>query len=347
MSHIKLASTAFSLLLVMAIAPVMAQILAPPNRDAQRAQTQKDWEEYRINPSRAGHEAIAKIASTRSLPATRSNATALLALLQSAGSSEDRAMLARMAGDLHFEFGRVGDKATQADIQDGLRQLVKNEQDPIVRKAAAFTYSRLGWFPDSMALLARSRPLLGDRDYHGELAHLLLVTPAAEQPKILKELEAGEGHNTGYAKEIMANEMRTEHALDQVSTDGAKGALMLLLKTVPTFEAEPQAMGVSDLFQYSDWFIAVVKLTSKTTGQPTTIVVANMVQLDGDPRKLIAIFGDGQSAALARSAMDRPTLDKVNATLVAYAARFANDRNVQGFVSMASTNLVQPPTVTK
>ena len=342
MPNLKIAWPATSFLLVMAIAPVMAQILTPPGRDTQRAQTQKDWEEYRINPSRAGHEAIVKIASTRSLPATRANATALLALLQSAGSSEDRAMLARMAGDLHYDFGKVGDQATQADIRDGLRQLVKNEHDPIVRKAAAFTYGRLGWFPDSMALLARSRPLLGDRDYYGELAHLLLLTPAAEQPEILKELEAGEGQHTGYAKEILANEMRSEHAVDQVSPAGAKGALMLLLKTVPTFVAEPQAMGVADLFQYSDWFIAVVKLTVKTTGQPTASVVANMVQLDGDPRKLIAIFGDGQSAALARSAMDRRTLDKVNATLVAYAARFASNRTVQGFVSMAKTNLVQP-----
>ena len=347
MSYFDIAVKASAFLLVMAIAPVMAQFLTSPGRDVQRAQTQTDWEAYRINPSRAGLEAVAKIASTRSLPATRANATALLALLRSANSSEDRAMLARMAGDLHFELGRVGDQASQGDIQDGLRQLVKNEQDPIVRKAAAFTYSRLGWFPDSMALLARSRPLLGDRDYHGELAHLLLMAPAAEKPKILNELAAGEGHKTGYAKEIMANEMRTEHALDQVSTDGAKGALMLLLKTVPTFEAEPQAMGVSDLFQYSDWFIAVVKLTLKTTGQPTTSVVANMVQLDGDPRKLIAIFGDRQSAAFARAAMDRPTLDNVSATLDAFAARFANDRNVQGFVNMAKTNLVQPSTVTK
>lgn len=308
--------------------------------NAQRAKTQEQWDQYRINPSGAGHAALAGIASTRSLPGTKGNTADVLRLMESSdAATDDRQMLARIAGDLHDDLGRNGDKATQRDVQESLSRLARNEKDPKVRKTAVLTYSRMGWFQDSLPLLAAARPLLGDRPYHQELAHMLLVAPPDAQLKIVKALEDGEGHNNDLGKEIIANLLRDENAMKQLSPAAVGPLLALMRKQEPVFGSPPQAMGSTTIGAYTDWFNSVVALTAKATGEPPRLVVARLLNLNDDPRKLVALFDDEHSAMLVRQAMAARDLDKVDASLAAFAARYSSNPNVQGFVRGARRNL--------
>ena len=112
-----------------------------------RAKAQKDWDDYRLNPGRAGHDVIARVATSGALPATKTNAASVVQLLEAFGTRDDRAMLAKTAGDLHWRLGQVGDTSSQRDVQEALARVAKNDkEDPAVRTSAVVAYSRMGFF---------------------------------------------------------------------------------------------------------------------------------------------------------------------------------------------------------
>lgn len=337
-----------SLLLLFA-EPALAQspLITPRDRtqelnqlNAERDKAQKDWDQIRIDPSRAGHEAIAKMAASASLRPSKSNAADVLRLLESEGPSDDREMFAIIAGDLYRGVGRDGDKTVQRDVQETLSRVAKSEKDPKVRKAAALTYSRLGFFPDSLSILAGTRPLLGDQSYHQELAHMLLAAPADGQVKIIKELEYGEGRNNDLGKRVITNLTRDENAMEFLSPS-AVAPLLALLNKEPVFESPPDMMGVMMISGYADWLNAVAVLTAKSSGELPRLVVARMVKLDGDPRKLVAMLDDEHIATLVRSSLSVKDLDVVDARLVAFGSKYKTNENVQGFVGHARQNLAE------
>jgi hypothetical protein len=347
-----LSSAALTLLVISSAGPALAQLAQPgpsaqarqAERDAIRAKTQTLWDDYRSKPRRAGSDTLLRVAQTRSLAPTSANVINVLQLLNASGPSEDRVVLARIAGDLHFDLRQAGSKILQRDLEDSLSRLAKGEQDRDVRLAAVYTYSRMGYFPDSMAMLAGSRPLLGDRAYYAEMAHMLLAAPADEQAKLIEEIGTGEGHNNDLAKQILMDQVRSiPQAFDRLPRPVTGALLDLFLKQEPKFNAtQPSAIGFGSVTDYTNWFNAVVALTAKTSGEPPRYIAARLLKLDGDPRKLIAAFGDEQSAALVQSALARADLDKADAAIAGFGARFASNTNVQGFVEMARTNLARP-----
>jgi hypothetical protein len=86
---------------------------------------------------------------------------------------------------------------------------------------------------------------------------------------------------------------------------------------------------------------AVAVLTAKSSGELPAAVVSNVVKLDGDPRKLVAMFDDAQIAALVRSSLSVRDLDAVDAKLAAFASKYKSNENVQGFVAHARHNLAE------
>jgi hypothetical protein len=345
-----LSPAALTLLLIsIAAGPALAQLAQPgpsaqarqAERDARRANTQSLWDDYRSSPRRLGSDTLSKVAQTRSLPPTQANVINVLQLLNASGPSEDRAVLARIAGDLHFDLRQAGSKVLQQDLEDSLSRLAKSERDPAVRLAAVYTYSRMGYFPDSMAMLAGSRPLLGDAAYHAEMAHMLLAAPTQGQLKLIEEIGTGEGHHNDLAKQILMDQVRSiPQAFDRLPRPVIAALLDLFLKQEPKFNAtQPSAIGFGSVTDYTNWFNAVVALTAKTNGESPRFIAARLLKLDGDPRKLIAAFWDEHSAALVQSALARADLNKADAAIAAFGARFASNTNVQGFVEMARTNL--------
>lgn len=126
-------------------------------RAAQRDKNQKLWDDWRAK--RGGHDELARIATQPAgLRPTKANADSVIGLMRdNFTSNRNKAMLARMAGDLYRNLGEQRDAQTQEQVRAFLAGVVRDEQDQEFQRAAAFTYSRLGWFPDSMQLFQRSR----------------------------------------------------------------------------------------------------------------------------------------------------------------------------------------------
>jgi hypothetical protein len=310
-------------------------------REAARDRAQKEWDKIRIGPIRADHDAIAKIAAEGSLRPSRNNTDDVLRLMESAGSSSDREAFAIIAGDLYRGVGPDGDKSIQRDVQESLSRVARNDKDPKVRKTAALTYSRLGYFPDSLSVLAGARPLLGDQSYHQQLAQMLLAAPADGQVRIIREFEYGEGRNNDLGKRVVTNLLRDENAMAFLTPIAVTPLLALLKKQEPDFGSPPESMGVMTISGYADWLNAVAVLTATASGEPPAAVVSNMVKLDGDPRKLVAMFDDAQIAALVRSSLSAKDLDAVDAKLAAFGSKYKSNENVQGFVAHARRNLAE------
>lgn len=317
-------------------------------QEGLRAKAQKDWDNYRTSPGRTGHDVIASIAASGALPANKTNAASVVQLLESFGARDDRAMLARIAGNLHWALGQAGDTASQRDVQEALARVAKNDkEDPKVRKTAVVAYARMGFFPDSISLIKRAQPVLGDRDFHGELAHMLISAPAEDQLKIIAEMAYGEGHNNGFGKEILANELRNEQAIKLIAPTSVKPLLALLQAQEPPLGSPPELMGLGTIAVYADWLNAMVALNAKLTGELPRYVVARLLKLDGDPRKLVAAFSDEHIAAVVRPAFARRDLDQIDATLAAFAAKYSTNRNVQDFVRWSRNNIAEPATASK
>lgn len=344
-----LAAPAFGQFVKQPPAPNPAELRAARSTEQAelRAKTQKDWDEYRINPGRAGHDTIARVATSGALPATKTNAASVMQLLEGFGTRDDRAMLARTAGDLHWRLGQAGDTSSQRDVQEALARVAENDkEDPKVRTAAVVAYSRMGFFPDSLTLLKRAQPVLGDVAFHSELAHMLLSATPEGQLKIIAEMAYGEGHNNGFGKEIIANQLRNEQAIKMIAPTSVK-PLLALLAQEPVLESGPESMGVGTIAGYADWFNAMVVLNAKLTGEAPRYVMARLLKLDGDPRKLVAAFFDEHIAAVVRQAFAVRDLDRIDATLAAFAAKYSTNSNVRDFVGSARNHIAEPATARK
>lgn len=321
--------------------------VGPPTveqRHAARAEladkTQKMWDVYKRNPTGAAHAAVAEIYASRGLRPDRANTEDLIALIQSSKTSgQDRAMLARIAGDLYRDLDEQGEKATQEKLRAVISNLVRTESERSLQRAAAFTYSRMGWFPDSMQLFGRSRFVWGDRDYYGELAHALTSAPSGEQLKIVKEIELGEGRLNDYAKEVLAGELQNLSAVQTLHPDAARAVLALLQKKEPRLPADPAAMGVGVMDGYSEWLAAVVALTSHASGQVPQFVLARMIDVKGDPRKLIAVLTNPRIGPLVRAGLDLRSVVQITSAVNAFSDKYAANPNVRDWVGMAQMEL--------
>ena len=331
------------LLLWQIVHPVAAQApsdaATPMAREAMRAHAQKLWDTYR-GAGRGGEQALSEIMATRSFPATRENAAAVLAVLNSKASRDERIWLVRLAGHLHLRLSN--DAQAQADIRGHLTGLATNTDDAALGKVAALTYSSIGYFPDSLAVLARarSRSFITDNDYFGDVAHLFPDAPAVEQTKLLQVLRDG---NNSYSREIFANYLKSKDVLKALTPEATLSAIGFLGKEEPAFSAPANAVGGGDLLRYEEWLSATVALNAQATREPERIVMARMLKVDGaDPRKLIATLLSESSSALVRDAMDRSTLNKIDAAIAGFAAQNSRNAWIQEVAASARANLAEP-----
>ncbi|MEO5670733.1 MAG: hypothetical protein ABIR26_08595 [Ramlibacter sp.] len=322
--------------------PTMAQgpARSPLGDPAARAQAQKLWDQYRDKAGRpGGAEALVQIMSTRALPATKENSAAVLALLRSNFSPDEKVFLIRIAGAQAVE---LDDKQARADIQAFISALALGTEDPVIGEAAALMYSRMGFYPDSLTVLARARAKnhISDNDYFGDLAHLLpAATSAQDQTKILRLLSDGKN---SLAREILANLLLDRQIVTTLTPAAITDSIAFLAQSEPAFSASPTTISGVDVLRYGYWMNALVGLNAKATGEPERIVMARLLKIDGaNPKTLIAVLNYEPNAVLVRSALDRRSLDKIDAVVADFGEKSKNGW-VQELVATARTNLVEP-----
>ncbi len=322
------------------------QVGGLPSLDQRRAElavrrdkAQVLWDTWRANPRAAKNDSLEQISALGGLRPTKENTTALIEAMRTLGTPLEKSVLASMAGQLYRDLDDQGDKQSQEMVRTYIAQVASREMEPQVWKAAAFTYSRMGWFSDSMQVFTRAKYIWGDRNYYGELAHAVVSAPQAEQIKIIKELEAGDtrfgGGFNDFGKEILASQLTNDHAVKALHPEAARAVLAMFNRKPPAFPAELEKIGVSDLAAYREWMMAVVALTANANGEPPKNVLARMIDVNGDPRKLIAVLPDSRTHA----ALDQKSLAAIDANLASYGAKYKADANLQGFVANARSEL--------
>jgi len=276
---------------------------------------------------------------TSALPATKENAAAVLALLRSNVSRDEKVLLIRVAGAQVVE---LDDRQAKADIQDFLSGLAKGAEDPVLRNAAALMYSRMGYSSDSLAVLARAHAKgdIGDNNYFDDLAHLLPDAPTVvDQRNILKLLADG---NNGFSREVLASLLVNREIIKGLAPAAVTDAMAILAPNEPTFSDDPTRISGVDVIRYGYWMSAVVGLTAQATGEPERIVMARLLKIDGvNPKTLIAVLNHEPNAALVRAGLDRESLEKMDAAIAGFAEKSKNGW-VQELAATARTNLVEP-----
>lgn len=101
-------------------------------------------------------------------------------------------------------------------------------------------------------------------------------------------------------------------------------------------------MGVSLLDGYAEWVGAVVTLTAQATDEPQRVVLARMVDVKDDPRKLIAILMDPKLVPLMKTAIDRKTFTEIETVINAMGEKYRTNPNVQDFIGAARRGLNNP-----
>lgn len=325
------------------------QDIGVPNIDDLRAARKKNRDEaqklldnWRRKAGRHGD--LIKIGSLGGLRPSRENAQALMDSIEDESlTPDDKAVLMDLTGDMFRALDELNDPVTKEKVRAHVAKVARTEMEPKLWKSAAFTYSRMGWFPDSKVIFMRGKLIWGDRDYYGELAHAVVTAPKDDQALILRELasgdEVGRGKFTFYAAEILASQLRSEEAAKILSPQAAAAAIAWLKKKEPAFDPVPSRVGLIDMSNYLDWVRALVTLKARVENLPPRNILPSFIDVEGDPRKLASLLSEGSSAALVRSSMDQPTLIKMEAKITAWGEKYKTDPNVQEIVQRARIRL--------
>lgn len=312
-----------------------ANVFAMTGSDpGSRAQEQRHA--YRqIAGSERGGDSLAELMSRGQLPPTQENMQMVIAQLKATNvSADEKAVLAQMLGRMHWS---AKDPEARALVQKYLGELALSTNDPVLGKVAAQTYARLAYLPDALAVLDRARTAgwISADDYYGDFAHLLPGAPASDQPALLARL--GEGNNP-FARMVLADVMSDRNLVQRMTPQTAGQVAGMLAKSEPTFTNQVDAIGTSRVAEYENWLSASVALTAKASGDSEPAVMARLLKVDDDPRKLLAALSNERTSAIVKAAFDRQSLDRIAANIDQFGKRH-NNLNVRGYVELAQANL--------
>lgn len=173
----------------------------------------------------------------------------------------------------------LGQQYTESD-NDGLRQYVRSmflnllnsPQDKSIHEAVVLTYSRLDYFPDSIAILAKAHAekIIDDDKYYGNLAHLAPVAPREAQALILDRILKSKN---AYAFDIVASYAASDSEFFRNGHSKLIGEVLRVGE--PRFASDPSAVGAIELIKYATWIKATAKANQFNTGQPANWFVEN------------------------------------------------------------------------
>ena len=199
------------------------------------------------------------------------------------------------------------------DILKNLRDSSSsNDQDTAI--AATLTYSRLGYFEDTLPILKRAlkSKALKKNDYAGELAHLIWFAKPAEQKILVSELFDSDSN---YAAEILANYFSDDNYREKLNVALKTHLLAYLSRHEPKLSTTIGEYSIFESLAYSEWLHAVAILTNDTQPERYDRVIMQYIgQITSNPKKTIAYLSSEQGRKFLSEATVSDTtllLDKI------------------------------------
>ncbi|MEJ5127414.1 hypothetical protein WH367_15325 [Comamonas sp. MYb21] len=121
-----------------------------------------------------------------------------------------------------------------------------------MKRDRLFDYSRSGNFADTHQILknALADGLISDKEYYGELAHMLYA-PVANAHNIIAEIIKS---NNDYGFEVMVSNLQENYELAKsMSINERKHIFDLLNKNKPEMVSDMSLLGVGSVSQYANW----------------------------------------------------------------------------------------------
>lgn len=170
-----------------------------------------------------------------------------------------------------------------------------------------FSYSRLGYFPDTedMLLHLKDTGVIDNEGYYGELAHILPFAPAHAQMDLLSKITMGKDK---YATEILAFLPNNPDNVQRLYPETKQRLLAYLQEDEPGFGTETGVFGLTDAVRYTTWLHSIATLTRETTSAKYSDVVLNHLNNEKtDPRKIMAFLISAEGKYLINE-LGRPEL---------------------------------------
>ncbi|MFZ6675246.1 hypothetical protein [Undibacterium sp. Xuan67W] len=250
-------------------------------------------------------------------------------LLKSNVSSGEKVSLIRIVADQYTQ----GDlSSVNARILEDIRQLTQSSDTAIAREATV-SYSRLGYFSDSEAILlaAKNGKYIPETEYYGELAHLLWVAPADRQKAII---DAVRNAQDNFSAEIIAGRLQDPESIKNFSPDSLKALRVLLQEREPRFPATSDDFDIVDSVKYANWLKSWTIVNGGNSANSINSAVMNQLSDPRtDPRQIVSYLISGNSDQFIEKFGTTPAFRSLENRIDDYAEKNKKNATFQDFVA--------------
>lgn len=248
---------------------------------------------------------------------------------------QELASLIRLYGD-QFVFN-----SSRREILEDIKLALQQTSDRDVGNAAMLTFSRLGPAEEVRELLtySRQRDYISGNDYFGEIAHNLLRAESTTQAAWLQELVEAKN---GYAREILADALARDAAVDSISAASAQKLLAYFKESETKFSDNPAEYGLFAAFDYEKWLAASAKLTTAAGngGGGEQFILQTLLDKDLDPRKALSWFLAEERVDAFVNGTDAESRRALGDRLLIYSNKSSKSKFVFDFVQSLYPRLV-------
>ncbi len=277
----------------------------------------------------------------KGLPITAKNVESIRNLLASNSKKEEKIALLRLLGILYTYDNKSN--ANHLIVQDLRHHINSNDKD--ICLAALLTFSRLGYFSDSVEVLkhAYDKKLLDENGYLGEIAHLLPFAPTTDQHKLLAILSTG---NNSYANEVLISNFTQASRIKKLDPSIKKVLRLHFEKNQPNFPLAIGEYSVIDSIRYSNWLQSSTMLEIDMTGKTyQELIFKHLNNPDLDPRKIIVFLSATEGKYLIdhlQNAEQKKNLKALNERAQLYSKQLPQNTIMRDLVQQITFNMESP-----
>lgn len=249
---------------------------------------------------------------------TKTNITSLRNLLGGKLSDGERVIVVKIIGEMYTLDDSAGfNSAIERDIRSHIYSGARE-----VARAAIFSFSRMGYFEDSLSVLAyaREKKLIGIDEYFGEIAHALPNAPKYRQNELVSILAT---EDNPYGIEVV-----TMHIVHPVASSGLYPETLLSLEKLlarnePNFPLALGQFGYNDAFRLTEWLHARAALHVRLgRGTYSGFVLSYLNAPKTDARKILAFLSSPEGGKMIAGVGRREPFDAAMAKAKRYVESF-------------------------
>lgn len=275
-------------------------------------------------------------ASGYGLAKTAQNAATLRRIVAGNTEQEEKVVAIRM---LAAQYDKTNPTGMNHLILADLKQQA-NSAVPRVAAIAIFGFTRLGYLPDSLAVLqaGRDRMVLDDDSYFGELAHMLPTAPPAEQLKMARMLRESKN---GYARDVAAMVVTGDGSRSALSQETKQELVQFLEENEPRFGVTVSRYDLFEATRYQYWLRAIAQL--KASGfdkNGAEVVLQRLSDPMLDTRKLYAFFTAPYAPEVLSQIPQRDRYTVIMQRMASYPGQFPDNPEMGEVAAMARSTLM-------